>query len=334
LIERFQYLRGGAISMNRISISQAWDYATSFFSNQHANHAIALIGVGIVVPTALQWLLIGDPLQNAFNPAALAGGANAMGAMGGLALIASIIGYVFSFGGYFTSWRLGLSGRETIGSALTYGLMASGAFIALLVGIGLAAVVAAMASPWLSLPFFLAALLAFVVIFPVWFGFLAIVMLIIAVVGSFAMSAMMAAFGINAPGAGGGALVLVLIAALAVILLWLAARLGCTAPLMAERREFLPFRAFKESWLMTSASQGRIMGYFLLIGLVLLVLLIIVGLMVGGGFQTMMSGNEPASLAMVGFSLLLTIPMVYLTVAVPAGIYKALGGGDRADIFA
>ena len=37
------------MDVNNISISQAWSYATSFFSGRAAEHAIALIGVGTAI---------------------------------------------------------------------------------------------------------------------------------------------------------------------------------------------------------------------------------------------------------------------------------------------
>ena len=110
--------------MNRISISQAWAHTTSFFSDQHANHAIALIGVGIFGATVIQLLMGGGAV--AMDPATLASGTGAIAALGATAFLAGIIGYVLQTGSYFASWRMGLApGQETIGSALGYGMIAS-----------------------------------------------------------------------------------------------------------------------------------------------------------------------------------------------------------------
>src|SRR3546814_14640344 len=61
--------------MNRISIRQAWSHATSFFNGQGVNHAIALIGVGIVVPLILQFTLGGSAQRP--DPTAMARGGEA-----------------------------------------------------------------------------------------------------------------------------------------------------------------------------------------------------------------------------------------------------------------
>ena len=62
--------------MNRISISQAWSYATSFFAGQGANHAIILIGVGIVAPLILQFAP--DWLKTLLSSGIAAGGITAI----------------------------------------------------------------------------------------------------------------------------------------------------------------------------------------------------------------------------------------------------------------
>src|SRR3546814_19046101 len=76
--------------MNRISISQAWSHATSFFNGQGVNHAIALIGVGIVVPLILHFTLGGS--AQLLDPAAMARGGEAgmLAAFGAPALLVGI----------------------------------------------------------------------------------------------------------------------------------------------------------------------------------------------------------------------------------------------------
>lgn len=284
--------------MNKISISQAWSYATSFFAGQGANHAIALIGVGIVVPLVLQFALGGGAAMT--DPMSFAAGGG-LAAMGGLMILLSLINYILQTGSYFASWRIGLTGgAEPVGSALTYGFIA--ALPTLLLGIAVALVLV---------------LIGFVI-----FG------------GALAPM-MMGAQPSEAATAGTGLLMLLLIPLFLLFMVWLAARFCCTGPVMADQRTFNILTGLGESWRMTAASQWKIFGYFLLIGLAFFVIFLILGMIVG--VSMFAGGGVPSGGSMIGLvigALLLSIPMAYLQVGVPAGIYRALGGRSQADVFA
>lgn len=317
--------------MNRFSIGQAWSHATGFFSGHAANHAIALIGIGIVIPLALQWIIVGNPMANALNPAMMAD-PSMMAGMGMGILVVSLLSYVLQFGSYFASWRLGLgSNASDLAGGLRFGGIAALVLVGLLLGTLIVAGLLAYAiSPWVAFPFILLLLLCFVIMYPALFGFLALMFVLLAVFGSFALSSMAPMMGSGARG-GLGILIMVLVA---VLLLWLSARLCCTAPSMADREEYLPFEAMKRSWAMTSEGQWRIAGYFLLIGAVILVLAIILGLIVGSAFQSMvMGGGVPGFGTVILMTVLISIPMAYFTVAIPGGIYRALGQDDVSQVF-
>lgn len=284
--------------MNKISIGQAWSYATGFFAGQGVSHAIALIGVGIVVPLILQFALGGGAVMT--DPMSLATGGG-VAAMGGLMVLLSLLNYILQTGSYFASWRIGLTGgAEPVGSALAYGVVA--ALPALLVGIA-------------------------VVIILVLIGFV--------VFGSALAPAMISGQPSQGAMAGTGILLLLLMPLFLLFLVWLAARFCCTGPVMADRRSFNVLTGLGESWRMTAASQWRIFGYFLLIGLAFFVLFLILGMIVG--VSMFAGGGVPSGGSMIGLivgALLLSIPMAYLQVGVPAGIYRALGGRSQADVFA
>lgn len=318
--------------MNRFSIGQAWSSATSFFSGHAANHAIALIGIGIVIPLALQWIIVGNPMSNALNPAMMAD-PTMMASMGLGLLVVSLLSYVLQFGSYFTSWRLGLgSNADDLAGGLRFGLVAALVLVGMLiVTLIVAGLLAYAVSPWLALPFILIMLLYFVVMYPALFGFMMILFILIGVFGSYALSGMAPMMGGNSAGGGIGIIIMILIG---FALLWLAARLSCTAPSMADRQEYLPFEAMKRSWAMTSEGQWRIIGYFLLIGAVILVLAVILGLIVGSSMQSLlMGGGVPGFGTVVLMTLLISIPMAYFTVAIPGGIYRSLGQADVSDVF-
>lgn len=317
--------------MNRFSIGQAWSHATGFFSGHAANHAIALIGIGIVIPLALQWIIVGNPMANALNPAMMAD-PSMMAGMGIGILVVSLLSYVLQFGSYFASWRLGLgSNASDLAGGLRFGGIAALVLVGLLLGtLIVAGLLAYAVSPWVAVPFILLLLLCFVIMYPALFGFLALIFVLLAVFGSFALSSMAPMMG---SGAGGGLGILIMVL-VALLLLWLAARLCCTAPSMADREEYLPFEAMKRSWAMTSEGQWRIAGYFLLIGAVILVLAIILGLIVGSAFQSMvMGGGVPGFGTVILMTVLISIPMAYFTVAIPGGIYRALGQDDVSQVF-
>jgi hypothetical protein len=284
--------------MNRISISQAWAYATSFFGDQHGNHAIALIGVGIAVPTILQVLLGGGA---AMDPAMLASGAASMAALGGTVFLLGLIAFILQMGSYFASWRLGLApGQDTVGSALGYGLVA--ALPVLLVTIG------------------------FVIVFG----------LAIGVLFGGAMLPMLMGGNMSEAGAVGSVgMAFLALPLFFAFFLWLSARFCVMGPIMAAARSFNPLPALAESWRMTASSQWKLMGYFFLLVIVAMILGMVLALVFGVG--ALASGGEPGAgtMALITImSALVGIPLAYLYVGIPAGIYKALGGGDRADIFA
>lgn len=285
--------------MNRISISQAWAYATSFFSDQHSNHAIALIGVGIVVPTLLQILMGGGAA--ALDPATLASGADALAALGASVFLLGLIAFVIQTGSYFASWRMGLApGQESIGTALGYGLVA--ALPVLLVFIGF--------------------ILVFGIVFGVLFGG--------------AMIPLLMGGGGSVDGAAGSlGMMLLAFPLIIVFTLWLSARFCVMGPIMAAGRSFNPIPALAGSWRMTAASQWKLMGYFFLLFIVAMVLMMVLSIVFG--ISMLAGAAEPGggSIAMLTImSALIGIPIAYLYVGIPAGIYKALGGGDTSDVFA
>lgn len=287
--------------MTKININDAWAYATSFFSDQHANHAIILIGVGIVGPLLLNILLGGAAGGAAMDPAALATGAASMAAFSGTVILLGFISFAVQTGSYFASWRMGLApGEESIGSAIGYGVVA-------------------------ALPVLLVSL-AFVLVLGIVLG--------VVFGASIVPLIMSGGTPTNAQAAGAGISMLVGLPFFLVFVLWLAARFCCMGPVMADQRTYNPITGLTGSWRMTGASQWKLMGYFVLIFIVFLIISAIVGMVAG---VSMMAGAQPGG---AGFGLtmilgsVIGIPLAYFYVAVPAGIYRALGGGAAADVFA
>jgi hypothetical protein len=283
--------------MNPISISQAWAYATSFFSDQHQNHAILLIGVGVLGPLLLNLATGGAAAGAMVTPDQLASGA-AIGAIGGMAILAGLIGYILQSGSYFASWRMGLEpGKESIGSAVGYGLVA-------------------------ALPVMLVSI-----------GFIIVIGIVAGIVFGAALFPILLGRGSDGAALGSlGGMLLALPLAL-VAMLWLAARFCCMGPVMAANRSFNPLLGLAESWRMTGAAQWKLMGYFVLIFIVVLILSMIFGMVAGVSMLVGGGAGGLTTFALIS-SAVVGIPMAYLTVAVPAGIYRALGGGNAGNVFA
>ena len=152
-------------------------------------------------------------------------------------------------------------------------------------------------------------------------------------------SAILAGFTVATPDpqalASRGALALLLIPLLLVFFVWLAARFCCSGPIMADQRSYNIISALGESWRMTAASQWKIFGYFFLLGIALFVILMILGAIVG--VSMFAGGGMPSTGSFIGImvgALLLSIPMAYLQVGIPVGIYRALGPTKASDVFA
>lgn len=288
------------MDVNNISISQAWSYATSFFSGRAAEHAIALIGVGIAVPLILQLALGGG--MAAFDPARMTSGAGAFAAFSGFAILLGLVNYILQTGSYFASWRLGFSDRqENVGGALSYGLVAA-----------------------LPVLLFTAAILFVIGII----GFLLFG-------GAFAPALLSGRQPSESALAGMGFAMLILVPLFLLFIVWLAARLCCTGPIMADKRTFNVLTGLSESWRITAAAQWKIFAYFILLGIAFLVIAMILGAVVG--FSVFASGGMPGAGSMVGLivgSIVMSIPVAYLQVGIPAGIYRALGPVDAGSVFA
>lgn len=320
--------------MNRFTIGQAWSNAAGFFAGNAANFAIMLIGIGILVPLILQWVLVGNPMTSAFNPASLASGGAIMGGMGIGLLIGSIIGYVLQFGSYFASWRVGFGpdGKD-LADGLRFGFIAAGVFVGLMILLFiLIGILAFATTPWIIVPLALLLVVFFTIIYPALFGFFAIIFLLVGAFGGYALAGLAPMMGGDS---GGGGIAILMFLFFGAFYLWLAARLCCTAPAMADKNDYLPFNAMKRSWALTAEGQWRIVGYFLLIGVVLFVIALILGLVVGSSFQSMlMGGGTPGVGMIVVLTVLVSIPVAYLTVAIPAGIYRTVAVQNAGEVFA
>ena len=321
--------------MTEFGFANAWSKGLRILAGRGVAHAIFLIGLGVALPLALQYLLLGAAVSM-LAPVSGAAGYPSAG-NDELALAVLGVGFVFQLGSYFASWRIGLGPAAGIGRAAGFGLLAG-----LVATGGVAVLVAAGAALAQVSPGFgaLAVMIAFLVMFAL---FQAVVAALIAValalmlVLAIVFGASTGQIGLAATLVGGSGFAVVLLLILAAAFLWLTARSSCAVAVMAARPTFNPFAAIAESWRLTWEEQWRIMGYLAVIGLVLALLGLAAAVATGAAVNAALSGDAAPDFPLdpALFSALASIPLAYLSVLVPAGIYRELvGTGAPVDVFA
>lgn len=314
--------------MNAFSFRRAWSEGFGFFSGQAISHAILLVGMGVLLPVALNAVLMWSTTWSSAPPAL--NGVPSVGRMivGGSALS-------FQTAALFASWRLGLARGETLRGALLFGLLVG---LTTTVGFGLALVavgtIFGMITPLVAAG---AVLVAFVGLFGiVWTAYSAMFAVAICLMFllSLATGAAMGDMTYAATIVGGSGFVWTLLVAGAFVLLWLAARFSCTAVLLAERRSLNGWVAIRESWSLTWEDEWRITRYLGLLGLVMTAGILAVAAFASIGLARMMPG-EGGQLMIAAVWSLLYIPLIYVAAMVPVGIYRTLAPADvaAAEVF-
>ena len=322
--------------MNEFSFGRAWTKGFGFFAGQGANHAVALIGVGLIAPFVLQYLLLGSAM-GMINPATTAqqvrlGGLSPMD--GVTILVAMIVTYVLQMGSYFASWRLGLGEGETLAGVIGYGLVAG---LMVIVGFALVGILGLVVLQAAAVAGVILLLIATLPLFAMFYtaiaGAVAVGMLVLVLF----MLALGSGAANDVPLAGGGGLAIAILLAATALLFWLTARFSCVTPVMADRRTLNLLEGIAESWRLTSADQWRIMLYLGILGVALLVVLVIVAVIVGVGMASAMrveSGVPQMGLGATIAGTIIGIPFAYVAVLVPAGIYRELvGETSPAQVF-
>lgn len=317
----------------------AWSLGYGFVARRAAGHAVVLIGLGILAPFLLQYAIAGDAgaMISAAAPVdweALASSRQLMAAL--------TIGYVLQIGSYFASWRLGLGDGRPLARALPYGLAA---------GLLAVAVVALVATPaisfaarlWTPENVLLGALIALIplsavaALFYTTMAALGAALVALLLIAAMAFGTATGQVGMAATLLGGRGDLVVLVLVMCGVLLWLAARLSCTAALMAERGSFNLFAAARDSWRLTWEEQWAILRYLALVGFALAVMVLGAAIAVGAGATALVedTGAPTLQTGVVVARLAVAVPLAFLSVLVPAGIYRELTRAEvSADIFA
>jgi hypothetical protein len=320
-------------------MASAWSLGLRFIGPRLAGHFLILVGIGILAPFALQYAIAGD--AGAMIGAAAPVGREALAAT--LPLMAALaIGYVLQIGSYFASWRLGFGAGRPLAGAILYGLAA---------GLLAVAVIAVVATPAVSLAarlwtpgaVLLGALVALIplslvaALFYTTMAALAAAFAALLLFAAMAFGAASGQVGMAATLVGGRGDLVVVLVVMCGVLMWLAARLSCTAALMAERRSFNLLAAARDSWRLTWEEQWAILRYLALIGFALALTMLGAAVAAGGGATAFLQETSAPALqtGAVVVRLLVAVPLAFLSVMVPAGIYRELTRAEiSADIFA
>lgn len=313
--------------MDEFSWADAWSRGYRVLTARPLANAVLLIGLAVILPLALQYVVIGGIAEP-----------QGTGAIIGLAA-----NYVLQSCALFAVLRLGLDERETFGRALVYGIVASlvaAGTAAVLVSV--AAMIARLGGPPGALPFVvLAALIPFAIALAIYSTLIAAAIgtgLALVLAATMVLGATTGDIGLAATLAGGGSgLMVVLLLLLCAALVWAAARLCCTAAYMADHRSLNVIAAIRASWELTGEEQGRIALYLALVSLGFVLVLAAVIAAAGGSIFALQDAMTPAA-ANIGARVLrfvTAIPLIYLTVLVPVGIYLKLAGEQApVEVFA
>lgn len=296
-----------------------------------------LIGVGILLPFVIQFAIVGM-VTGTVNPMAL--GRDSTGPVVATGLVTTI-SYFLQTSAFFACWRLALHERETVGRALGFGLVSGLVAILLIVLLAAVAVGAGQTAPaGLAFPavmiLAIPLAIALAALYSVATAAIAVglsLMLVLAMIGGAATGQI----GLAATMVGGNGFVAVLYLILAFICLWLAARLSCTTTLMADGRSLNFLAAVRESWGLTWEEQWSIMRYLALIGLGIAILFVALAFAIGAfAMATTRAGaGIPVSAGPPIVTLIVGIPILYLSVMVTVGIYRELNPAIvNAEVFA
>lgn len=283
--------------MGNFSIGAAWSEGLALLQ-RHAMLLLILVGGSVALATVAQLFVFGvDPQAWAQQFSTSMQGsdpATVLQTMLPSLLGATLVASILQSTGQFAAMRAVLSDESDWPALLTYGLVAA----------------------TVSFLFWIVVGLAIALVFGLLLGLLGAGALFS---GNPSTSAM--------AGLGIGVLLLILI--LLPLMLWLATRLWVMQAAMADARSANPLYGLATAWRLSSgANQWPMLGYLLLLIVAGLVIFSIIGV-IGGIFLAMMGSSVGGLLS----SLITGIPMGMISIAITAGVYRALVPPASGEIF-
>ena len=114
--------------MDTFSMRGAWAFGFRFFAHRPWLHLLVLVGIGVVLPSALRFAVAGslsagpDPGVTGLGASTAMAPGSGAGAIAGAALL---LGYYLQLASWFMSWRLGFAAARPPGGAILFGLLAA-----------------------------------------------------------------------------------------------------------------------------------------------------------------------------------------------------------------
>jgi hypothetical protein len=328
--------------VDAFTIGGAWRAGYRFVSHGFVIQFLILVVIGIAAPLGLQYALIGVPLDAASSP--LTGGQAMMqSAEVPAVLLAVALSHMLQAGSFVAALRFGFSRERSPVGAILFGLAAG--FVALVVvaaGYAIAIFGArAIASPATVELAVIMLILPLVVVYSLFFisqAIMAAATIVSTLLFLLIYGLSMGYPGLAAMAFGGSGLLTVMMIVMSILLFWLAARFSCVTALMAQRPTLNVFAAIRDSWQLTADEQGAIFRYLALVGFSIALLVLGATLAVGTGMGGLMQGGSLGADSTSGIVLrvLFGIPLAFLSVMLPAGIWRQLTVEEEmdAEIFA
>lgn len=321
--------------MDDFTYRGAWAHGFRFVARGTVVHFLILVLIGIAAPLGVQYALAGAPIDAASSP--MTSGLSMMQTLGApVILLAIALVHILQAGSYFAALRFGFAGAGGPVGAIGFGLVAG--FIATLI-IAAGYLVAIFGARAISGPETVE-VAVFVLLFPLILVYslffisqaiMAAATIIATLLFLFVYGAIQGYPELAAMAFGGSGAITVIMLVLSGLLFWLAARFSCVTAVMARGGNLNVFAAIGESWRMTSDEQGSITGYLALVGFAIGVTVIGVSLAVGFGTGGLMRGGNLGvdGTGELVLRVLFGIPLAFLSVMLPAGIYRQLSGGEE-----
>lgn len=127
------------------------------------------------------------------------------------------------------------------------------------------------------------------------------------------------------------AIAAIVILAVFVAMLWCSLRMALVAPVLAIEAERNPVAALRRSWELTRGNSGRLLAFFILAGLVFLVIYGL-AMMLVGVVLVLTTGGEVQRVLTAAVSSAITAAALVYFIAMLAAVYRQMAGEPTAEI--
>ncbi|MBA4353411.1 MAG: hypothetical protein C0409_01845 [Novosphingobium sp.] len=127
------------------------------------------------------------------------------------------------------------------------------------------------------------------------------------------------------------ALAAIVILAAFVAMVWCSLRMALVAPVLAIEAERNPMQALRRSWALTRGNSGRLLGFFILAGLLFAIIYGLAMMLVGVVLVLTTGGSVQQVLTAAVSSAITSGALVYF-IAMLAAVYRQMAGPPQAEV--